>query len=195
MADLGHVEDKRGVKILGLFGLCMIDDLEVIFDAANNQLTLIKTDKEGNRLGSPDLPSLFDYSQKLETNNKIMLIKGRIGEKSLRFCLDTGAEINVLHCDISKKVMESIQINRRSTVAGAASRSGEALYGIMNELELGTFQFGSMGTVIMDLSSMSESYGCSIDGMLGYDFWVKGVFCFNCRKNIIRFNVRKESIR
>lgn len=191
MADLGHIEDKRGVKILGLFGMKMIDDMEVIFDAAANQLTLVQTDLEGNRTeNNNDLPQ-FNFRQKIETHHKIMLVRGRIGDKTLNFCLDTGAEINALHRNVSKKVMETVQISRRALVGGAASRSSEVLYGIMNELEVGSHQFGIMGTVIMDLTAMSEAYGCTIDGMLGYDFWIKGIYSINFRKEEIGFNVRK----
>jgi len=191
MADLGHIEDKRGVKILGLFGMKMIDDMEVIFDAAANQLTLVQTDLEGNRTeNNNDLPQ-FNFRQKIETHHKIMLVRGRIGDKTLNFCLDTGAEINALHRNVSKKVMETVQISRRAPVGGAASQSSEVLYGIMNELEVGSHQFGIMGTVIMDLTAMSEAYGCTIDGMLGYDFWIKGIYSINFRKEEIGFNVRK----
>ena len=120
-----------------------------------------------------------------------MLVRGRIGDKTLNFCLDTGAEINALHRNVSKKVMETVQISRRALVGGAASRSSEVLYGIMNELEVGSHQFGIMGTVIMDLTAMSEAYGCTIDGMLGNDFWIKGIYSINFRKEEIGFNVRK----
>ena len=174
-----------------LFGMKMIDDMEVIFDAAANQLTLVQTDLEGNRTeNNNDLPQ-FNFRQKIETHHKIMLVRGRIGDKTLNFCLDTGAEINALHRNVSKKVMETVQISRRAPVGGAASRSSEVLYGIMNELEVGSHQFGIMGTVIMDLTAMSEAYGCTIDGMLGYDFWIKGIYSINFRKEEIGFNVRK----
>jgi hypothetical protein len=43
----------------------------------------------------------------------------------------------------------------------------------------------------MDLTAMSEAYGCTIDGMLGYDFWIKGIYSINFRKEEIGFNVRK----
>lgn len=193
MADLGHIEDKRGVKILGLFGMKMIDDMEVIFDAAANQMILVHIDEVGNRAATGDDLPQFDFRQKIETHHKIMLVRGRIGDKSLNFCLDTGAEINALHRNVSKKVMETVQISRRAALGGAASRSSEVLYGIMNELEVGSHQFGSMGTVIMDLTAMSEAYGCTIDGMLGYDFWIKGIYSLNFRKEEIGFNVSKEA--
>lgn len=195
LAELGHIEDKRGVKILGLFGLKMIDNLEVIFDARRSELRLNRIDKDGNRIDQKAEDLQFEFTQKLETSYDFMMIRGRISDKVLYFCLDTGAEINVLSNSIPKKVMGTVQINRRSTLGGSKSGAVEALYGTMNEFEFGNYQFGSMGAVIIDLSSMSEAYGCSIDGMLGYDFWQKGVFCFNYRKKEIRFNVGKGALK
>lgn len=191
LAELGHIEDRRGVKILGLFGLKMIDNLEVIFDARLNELRLNRIDMDGNRIDPKAEDLSFEFIQKLETSYDFMMIRGRISDKVLNFCLDTGAEINVLSNNVPKKVMGTVQINRRSTLGGSNSGAIEALYGTMNELELGNHQFGSMNAVIIDLSSMSEAYGCAIDGMLGYDFWQKGVFCFNYKKKEIRFNVGK----
>lgn len=195
LADLGHIEDKRGVKILGLFGLNMIDDLEVIFDANNNELRLTRTDREGNRLGGISADYKFDFTQRLETNHRIMLIRGRIGDKVLNFCLDTGAEINVISNRLPKKILSTIQIRSRSNLGGSKAGTIDALYGTMKEFEFGNYQFGLMETAIINLTSMSEAYGCSIDGMLGYDFWQKGVFCFNFKKNEISFSAWKGGVK
>jgi len=189
--DLGHIENKRGIKILGLFGLNMIDNFEVIFDANNSELQLIRIDKQGNRLDPQSTVNKYDFTQNMETKYNIMLVKAKIGDKILNFCLDTGAESNVISSDVSKKVMSTIQINRRSGMGGAGAASVEVLYGTMKEFEFGNQQFGGMQTVVTSLDVMCESYGCSIDGMLGYDFWQKGIFCFNFRKNEISFSIKK----
>lgn len=191
LMDLGHIENRRGVKIIGLFGLNMIDKFEVIFDANKSELMLFRLDKEGNRINSQPSEFKYDFTQYLETKYNIMLIKGKIGDKMLNFCLDTGAESNVISSNVSKKVMSTIQINRRSGMGGAGAASQEVLYGTMNEFEFGDHQFGDMQTVVTSLDMMCESYGCSIDGMLGYDFWQKGIFCFNFRKNEISFSLGK----
>lgn len=191
LTHLGHIENRRGVKILGLFGLNMINEFEVIFDPISNELHLYRIDKQGNRLSALSSGFKFEVTQNMETNHNIMLIKGKIGDKVLNFCLDTGAESNVISSDVSKKVMGTIQINRRSGMGGAGAASVEVLYGTMKEFEFGNHQFGIMQTVVTSLEAMSEAYGCSIDGMLGYDFWQKGIFCFNLRKSEISFSVMK----
>jgi len=191
LTDLGHIENRRGVKILGLFGLNMIDQFEVIFDAISSELHLYRIDKQGNRLSTLSSGFKFEVTQFMETNHNIMLIRGKIGDKMLNFCLDTGAESNVISSAVSKKVMSTIQINRRLGMGGAGAASVEVLYGIMKEFEFGNHQFGIMQTAVASLESISEAYGCSIDGLLGYDFWQKGIFCFNFRKNEISFSVMK----
>ncbi|HPT13641.1 MAG TPA: retroviral-like aspartic protease family protein [Bacteroidales bacterium] len=191
LADLGHIENRRGVKILGLFGLNMIDNFEVIFDARNNQLQLYLVDKEGNRIDRKKSDQEFDYTQKLDLHKKIMLLQGQVGDKQLNFCLDTGAETNVIDSQLPKKVLNTIKINRSSNLQGANAGNVEVLYGTMSELKLGEKQLGQMETIVTSLERMSEAYDCTIDGMLGYDFWRKGIFCINFGKGTISFSLWK----
>lgn len=196
LTDLGHIENRRGVKILGLFGINMINDFEVVFDANKNELQLNRVDKQGNRLNGLLSEIKYDFTQRMETNDNIMLVKGKIGDKILNFCLDTGAESNVISSTLSKKVMSTIQINRRLGMGGAAGAATvEVLYGTMREFELGDHQFGNMETAVTSLCNINDAYGCNIDGLLGYDFWQKGIFCFNFRKNEISFSLWKGDIK
>jgi hypothetical protein len=183
VTDLGHIENRRGVKILGLFGFNMITGFEVIFDAGNSQLQLIRVDRKGNRLSPATSEIKYDLTQKIETFNNILMLKGKIGEKTLNFCLDTGAETNVISSHVSKNVMSTIQINRRSNLGGAGAATVEVLYGTMSDLKFSNYQFGSMQTIVTNLDAMSEAYGRMIDGMLGFDFWEKGIYCINFGKN------------
>lgn len=191
ITDLGHIENRRGVKILGLFGLNMITSFEVTFDANNNELQLNRVDKQGKRLNTNFPDTKYDFTQTIFTQHNIMVIKGKIGDKMLNFCLDTGAESNVLSNAVSKKVMNTVTISRRSSMGGAGAATQEVLYGTMNEFEFGKYQFGDMQTVVTNLDAMCDSYGCNIDGMLGYDFWQKGVFRINFEKNEISFSLGK----
>jgi len=195
LTDLGHIENRRGFKILGLFGLNMIHNFEVVFDANRNELQLNRVDKKGNRLSGLTSELKYDFTQNMETNDNILLVKGKIGDKILNFCLDTGAESNVISSSVSKKVMGTIQINRRLGMGGAGAATVEVLYGTMKEFEFGNHQFGNMETAVTSLCDINDAYGCTIDGLLGYDFWQKGIFCFNFRKNEISFSVWKGDIK
>jgi hypothetical protein len=47
LADLGHIENRRGIKVLGLFGFGLIKSFEITLDIEKNRLILNPIDKKG----------------------------------------------------------------------------------------------------------------------------------------------------
>ncbi|MCX6268901.1 MAG: pepsin/retropepsin-like aspartic protease family protein, partial [Bacteroidetes bacterium] len=176
---LGHLENRRGVKILGLFGMSLLKNVEMVFDVSNNELQIYKLDKTGNRLGTPSPVVKYDIMQQTENYRNVMFVKAIIGGKVLDFCLDTGAESNVLSIDAHKAVLATVTITRRSDLSGVGENRGEVLYGTLNDFSMGGRQIKPMETIVCSLAAMSQKYGCSIDGMLGYDFFIKGKIYIN----------------
>jgi len=193
VTNLGHIENRRGVKILGLFGFSLLKGLEVVIDINNNVMHLYRLDRYGNRIQSSN-PVKYDVIQKVEEFHNILIVKARVGEKILDFCLDTGAESNVLNAFSPKKVLSTVSIQRRSGVVGVGSGRSEVLYGIMNEFTVGSRSIPGMQTIITSLEKMSEAYGIALDGMLGYDFFSQGEICINMVRNEMRIRfTRKET--
>lgn len=188
LAELGHIENRRGVKVLGLFGFSLLNSFEVVIDIKNNVLKLYRVDKKGNQLSSPINNFVADYTQEAGVINNILFITGSIGGKSLRFCFDTGAEINAISNSEQRKVLSTISVNRRSKIGGAGSAVAEVLYGNMNDFSFGTNKIEDMQTIITNLSSLEEGYGTQFSGVLGFDFLEKGVICINLKKR--QFSIR-----
>jgi predicted aspartyl protease len=182
VTPLGHLENRRGVKILGLFGMSLLKNLEIVIDSRNNELQLYKLDKNGNRVGTPSAEVKFDITHKIEQYRNIMFVKVSIGGKLLDFCLDTGAESNVLSIDAPKQSLGTVTITRRSNLQGVGSDDGEVLFGTMNDFILGNKKFISMETILCSLKALSNKYGYPIDGMLGYDFFTTGKIYINLVK-------------
>jgi predicted aspartyl protease len=181
VTNLGHIEDRRGVKILGLFGFSLLKNVEIVIDVNRNEMRLYRVDKNGNRTGS-SRRSRFDVTGKIWQHQDVLFVQASVGGKLLDFCLDTGAESNVLNNFCSKKVLSTVTIQRRSGLVGAGSTRAEVLYGIMNDFRLGEYPISNMQTIITSLKSMCESYGINIDGMLGYDFFCQGEVSVNMVK-------------
>ncbi|MEI6140873.1 MAG: pepsin/retropepsin-like aspartic protease family protein [Mariniphaga sp.] len=179
VANLGHIENRRGIKILGLIGFSMMRKLEIILDVNNNQLKLFKIDKDGKRLNTSKSKFNADHTQKIETPSNILFLKGIIGGKMLNFCLDTGCETNVICSDCNRSIMNTLTITRRSEVIGAGNGSSEVLFGRMNDFTIGNQKFPVMEMIVTNLDPLSESYGTKTDGMLGYDFLRQGIVCIN----------------
>ena len=179
ITNLGHIENKRGIKILGLIGFSMMRKLEIVLDINNNQLKLFRIDKEGKRLNNSASRFNADHTQKIESTTNILFLKGMIGGKMLNFCLDTGCETNVICSDCNRTIMNTLTITRRSEVIGAGNGSSEVLFGRMNDFTIGQKKFPVMEMVVTNLEPLSESYGTKTDGMLGYDFLKQGIVCIN----------------
>jgi predicted aspartyl protease len=175
IVDLGHLESVRNVKILGFYGLSMLKDFEIVIDLQANVLELHKTDNNGKRLNTESVRPSIDLSLPVYNNDGILLIQAKIGKSSYTFCLDTGAESNVLCSSLPDRALNTISVTRRSSLRGAGSNMVEVFHGIMNDFSVGKHRITGMQTMVTSLKAMSNAYGIEIDGMLGCDFFEQGI--------------------
>jgi predicted aspartyl protease len=185
VADLSHIENCKGVKVLGLFGLGMIKNFEIVIDFNRQILHLYKIDKEGNRINSSSPAFIADYSQNVMFSGNILFLKGTVADKELKFCLDTGAETNVISSESGKEVLKTISITHKSDLQGVGSKRSDVIMGTMSDFKFGTREMPGMTSMITNLGALSEAYNTSLDGMLGYDFLKRGTFCINLVKKQI----------
>jgi hypothetical protein len=182
ITNLGHIENRRGIKILGLIGFNMFRNFEILIDAKNNQLKLFRIDKTGNRISTDQSKFRSDHTQKIAVNSNIVFLEGRVAGKNLTFCFDTGAETNVISSYSNKNILNTLTITRRSGLRGTGASKAEVLFGRMNDFILGNRQIHGMETIVSNLDELSEAYGTKIDGMLGYNFMEQGILCINFTK-------------
>lgn len=166
--ELGHIERSRGVPVFGLLGLNLFKSFEMLIDYDKQQIKLYRLDRKGKRIAAHAPKPLGNMPFFLYNNT--ILMDGTLNGVNMRFCLDTGAEVNVLHNRLPKKAMESVQITSRSVLSGTGNRKIEVLRGNMNKVHVGKFHCPLMPTLITHLGNMSRAYNLRIDGMLGYDF-------------------------
>ncbi len=184
-ANLSHLENSKKIKILGLFGLSLLKNFEIVFMPGMNQLKLIKLDSKGNRLYNTTEST--EKSIDIDFKNNIVYLEGRINGRRLNFCFDTGAECNVLDNNLSKSVLTMVTIKKRSTLKGAGDQTVEILSGELNNLTIGNKDQNNQKVILTSLSKMSEAYGVSIDGMLGYDFFYDKIITINLRKETFSY--------
>jgi len=175
IVDLGHLESARNVKILGFYGLSMLKDFEIVIDLQANVLELHRIDNNGDRLNTESIRPSLDLSLPVYNNNGILLIQAKIGKSNYTFCLDTGAESNVLCSSLPDRALNTVSVTRRSSLRGAGSKKVEVYHGIMNDFTLGKHRINGMQTMVTSLKAMSDAYGIEIDGMLGCDFFEQGI--------------------
>lgn len=181
LIDLSHLEERKGEKIFGLLGISLFSKFEMIIDYQAAVIILHPLGKKGQRMIEDSLTMHIDRQPfiPLEINHKVIIVEGEINQKKVRFCLDTGAESNVINANLPRKVLDGVEIVRKVNVSGAGIQRSEALLGNIKTLRLGDQQFEDLRTTVMNLTSLSQVYGTYIDGMLGYDFLVQSIVCIN----------------
>lgn len=179
VTDLSGIENGRGLKILGLLGTRLFSKLAVTIDLQNNLLYIHKLDDDGN---IPAEEEIF-HNPALKTSFKflddIIFLKGSINDKGMWFVFDSGAETNLLDYDKSKKIIKKMQILNRSKLTGVGGSSFEVLYARFDKLTVGDQDFMHNRILITNLEKMGKAYDHTIDGILGYDFFARGVFSIN----------------
>lgn len=179
VTDLGHIENRRGVKVLGLFGSGMLRDMEVVIDVAGNRVSLYRLDRTGKRIGPAAGTFRADLTTRIQVVQDVMFVRATIGAKELNFCLDTGAESNILSSSMPGKVMNTVTITRRADLQGVGGGRNDMLFGLLGDFSIGTKKISGMQTLISSLDDMSAFYEFQVDGMLGYDFFEQGIVSLN----------------
>lgn len=192
MADLGHLENGRNVRILGLINFDLFKNYEFTLDAGNGQIHLVPLTELGMKNRRKRTEEAPHCVIPFEMAKNIVFLKGEIGGKRLRFCLDTGAESNVINSRNPKSVMETIPVTGRSVLRGAGKSTREVIIGTMNDFNIGGHSLNGMRTIIANLDPLNEVYEMYIDGMLGYPFIRETTLCFNFAERTVAIRFRKE---
>lgn len=181
LTELGHIENQTNTRILGLLGVSILKSFTVTIDLQQNVLILQRTNKVGEskheldnvRGKTPINKSVFKL-----VNNSILL-PTHIAGKRLLFCLDTGAETNVLSSTAPEKVLTTFRITRRSVLLGTGGTSVEVLAGKLEKITIGSVTYYNMNTIVSNLEGLGQAYGESIHGMIGFDLLTKGILSIN----------------
>lgn len=172
LVNLGHIENSKGVKVLGLIGMQLLDKLEMIIDY---EKSLIYLHRIARKESSTYRHEMLSDDAKYHTipielvDNRIM-VKSEMAGKKLKLIIDSGSESNVLDSRLPDKVFENISINGRIIIAGAGNSKVEALRGEMNSIRIGTQDITALPVLITNLEKTCFSYGGCVDGILGFDF-------------------------
>jgi predicted aspartyl protease len=172
LVNLGHIENSKGIKILGLLGMQLFKQFEMIIDYEKSAIYLhLISRKEKDSYKNEMLKDTAVYSivPIVIFENKILMYTWMAGKK-LRFIIDTGAESNVLDSRLPNKIFDNVVINRRVLLSGSGNKKVEALYGSIKDMKIGNQNYGTLPVLITNLEKMCYSYDTCLDGMLGFDF-------------------------
>jgi hypothetical protein len=171
--NLGHIENSRGIKVLGLLGMQLFKRFEMIIDYENNLIYLHLINKKEIKTYKHDmLKDTSVYNEfPIDIKDNKLYTYGEMAGKKLTFIIDTGAESNVLDSRLPDKVFEHVIITSRIMLAGTGNTKVEALTGEMKKMRMANLEISSLPVLVTNLEKMCKAYDdhC-LDGMLGFDF-------------------------
>lgn len=190
VTNLGHLENKRETKILGLLGVNLFRNCKLVLDSRANQLILYRQDQLANESLQPVTYTdtlLADKTPDISTpfrlcDNKIFIPVEVSGQK-MNWILDTGAETNVLDAWSNKKIMREFIINRRINLTGSTGEKQDVLLGVMPQLQVGSESFLMQQALVTSMKELSEACSAYIDGILGNNFLSQGIYVIDFKKN------------
>jgi hypothetical protein len=97
--DLSRIEKVKKIELLGIIGYNILKDFEVFIDMHLNQITLTKIDKDGERLSKKVYVETITDSITFKLKNHTIVLDALVGNKKMKFGLDTAAEYNQLNED------------------------------------------------------------------------------------------------
>lgn len=178
--DLGHIENHRGIKILGLLGVSLFTSFEMVIDVHKSVMYLHKVDDRGT---VPEKERIVKSEPALKVPFKLIRntisLDVTVAGKKLVFCVDTGAEANALSSRLSGKILEAFRVSKRMILVGTGGTQTEVLLGTVDDMIIGGRSFKNMHAAITRLDDLGEAYGRPIDGILGSNFLVKGIISIN----------------
>ncbi|MEI9810170.1 MAG: retropepsin-like aspartic protease [Bacteroidota bacterium] len=171
--DLGHIENSRGIKVLGLLGMQLFKRIEMIIDYENNLIHLYLINKKEIKTYKHEmLKDTSAYNEfPIDIKDNKLYTYGEVAGKKLTFIIDTGAESNVLDSRLPNKIFENVTITSRILLSGAGNSKVEALSGEMKNMKMAKLEIGSLPVLVTNLEKMCAAYNDQcLDGMLGFDF-------------------------
>ena len=179
VTDLSAIENGRNIKILGLLGTRLFSRFAITVDLFRSVMYIQNVDNNGN---IPEDERVFHdrfmFSPIMYLKD-VVYLKGTIGTKTLWFGFDTGAETNLLDYNQSKKFLDKMEMISRSTITGVGGSNFDVITAKFDGLIIGDRMFMKNRVLLTSLEKIGKAYDRQVDGILGYDFFVRGIFTIN----------------
>lgn len=185
LADLGSIENLRGIKLLGLIGVELLQRFELLIDYENNLIYLHRLERKKSSVFEQEFltdTAAYTTIPIRVTDNRIM-VESIVGGKKLRLVIDSGAEANLLDSRLPERVFSEVMITGRTTMMGVGGKKIEVLKGELNHMQLGENDLGQMKVLVTNLERTCFSHAGCVDGVLGFDFLSLKKIGFNFVKN------------
>ncbi len=180
LSNLGNVENAKGIKVLGLLGLELFRQCEMLIDFEKSLLYLHRVGKKEPVCGHRFFSNPSQYTvYPIEYSGKRMITTTQVAGKKLKLVIDCAAEANIIDSRLPEKILETITISRRVKLSGIGERKADGLYGNLSAMTMGAEQFTNLPVIIINLAYTCFGSDLCVNGVLGFEFLSQRKLGFN----------------
>ncbi len=186
-ADLSHLEEVKKQSFRGMVGHEVLKDHELFIDYANKKMQL---------LDGQQTPAGYKRTMRLpfKMQQHFVVIEAKVGSKKLKFAIDSGAEVNVLDHQLSKRFSEKIlRKNKTINVRSVNKNKLGAELATLSKMFINEKKYANMPFVLMDMAHLNSGYGINLDGLLGFPFLSANVISIDYINDELCIWAREES--
>jgi hypothetical protein len=172
LTNLGQIENAKGIKVLGLLGVDLFRQCEMVIDFEKSLIFLHRIGKkEASAYKHESLKDTSLYRTfPIEITDSRIITTTEMEGKKLKLVIDCAAESNILDSRLPNKIFEKITITRRIKLAGPGDKKIDALYGSLSNMKIGNLDLNNLPVTITNLEYTCFANGGCVDGVLGFDF-------------------------
>ncbi|MDR3326698.1 MAG: aspartyl protease family protein [Prevotellaceae bacterium] len=170
--DISNLEKQCGIEIYGLIGYDVYNTYDMLFDYANNTLTLINPDVSKEYMEN-NFKNSKTHEIPIEIKAHIAILKGTVGQQELNLGFDCGANGNLLSADLFNTFEKQLTKVRKTDLSGAGESKTDVKAGKIKNLIIGNKKFQKILTVFNDMSHLNAGYNLQLDGLIGYEILSK----------------------
>ena len=179
--DISHLEESFDREIAGLIGFDVLADFELLFDYEKHEVQILNARKNSLHKNNQPLQKISFQKQ-----GHLPVIQAKIGGKSYRFGIDTGAEVNLL----DKTILKDLDKNAATVLADEPIQGLENATLLVpavsvNNTVVQSNDFPDMKYLFVDFSAVNQDQAAKIDGLLGFPFLEKTKVSINYKKQKI----------
>ncbi|MFT4760774.1 MAG: putative aspartyl protease [Paraglaciecola sp.] len=179
--DISHLEESFDRKIAGLIGFDVLADFELLFDYEKREVQILNARRNSLHKNNQPLQKISFQKQ-----GHLPVIKAKIGKKTYRFGVDTGAEVNLLDKSILADFNHNLAtLLPNESIQGLENNTQLVSVAQVHHTEVQSNDFPDMKYLFVDFSAVNHDRAERIDGLLGFPFLERSKVSINYKKQKI----------
>jgi predicted aspartyl protease len=184
----GEFASGHSEEVLGLVGYSLLKDYETLYDFENKLLHLFPSHNAAIHRAARPVKQV-----EILMEGHLPVVTIQMGERKLRFGLDTGAATNILDealiGELPKNLIQWLPMEQMRCLNG---RYQDVEAATVNQLSIDDYPLEPMKFLFVDLSKVNENTEEKLDGLLGYAFFSQLLCSLNYQQQQLNIWERKN---